>query len=61
MSESEKTSNGRIPKPAQMKGMHYKQTQMHIIKVVGLISVTMTAVYFLRNQQRKKAYAEFYA
>lgn len=49
-----------LPRPKNLKGLHYVQTRNHILTAIGLCFVTVSAMYY-KNTFRKTDYAEFYA
>lgn len=55
------TPKNKIPRPAQLKGLHYTQTRFNLacaITIAGLASYTAS---YLLGARRRERYAKFYA
>ncbi|CRK89743.1 CLUMA_CG003370, isoform A [Clunio marinus] len=50
---------GRIPKPI-LRGLHNAQIKRNLVIAGVLVTVVTVAVKYLRNEPRKRDYAEFY-
>lgn len=51
---------GQIPRPAQLKGLHFVQTRNHLLTAIGLCTIAVSVMYWV-NRGRKQRYIEFYA
>lgn len=59
MSEETCTPKNKIPRPAQLKGLHYQQTKFNLISAITLAGLAAyTASYILGK--RRERYAQFY-
>lgn len=52
--------SGRIPRPAQLRGLHNATIKKNLIVSGILVAAVAVLVKFGRNDPRKRDYAEFY-
>ncbi|XP_035892944.1 cytochrome c oxidase subunit 6C-1-like [Anopheles stephensi] len=50
----------RIPKPARMRGLHNVIVKRNLIMAIALVTTAVISIKMLRNEPRKRDYAEFY-
>jgi cytochrome c oxidase subunit 6c len=51
---------GNIPRPAQMKGLHNATIRKNLIVAGVLVTAVAVAFKYIRNEPKKRDYAEFY-
>ena len=52
-------ANAKWPKPV-MRGLHLAQTKRNLVMAGVFVGATVLSMYYLRNEPRKRDYAEFY-